>query len=575
MEKRWFVKEGVENERCEAFRQEIKSDRVLASLLLQRGIEKYDEANAFFNPDLNDLIDPFLMKGMKEAVNRVAQAIENNERVLLFGDYDVDGTTAVALMYSFLSQHTDKMDYYIPDRYKEGYGLSQQGILYAEERKVDLIISLDCGIRSVELIALARSKGIDFIVCDHHEPGSKVPECIVLDPKQKDCTYPYKGLSGCGVGFKLLQALCIQNQWNLDALYDLLDLVAVSIGADIVDITGENRILAFHGLQKLNTRPRPAFSELLSLAGKELPVTLSTVVFTIAPRINAAGRLRSGRFAVELMISSDQKEIERIAREINEDNQQRRTIDQDITKEAIAMIEADKWFETSKSLVVYNERWHKGVVGIVASRLVEKYFKPTIVLTESNEMATGSARTVNDFDIHAAISECGHMLEQYGGHCHAAGLSMKTQQVLEFKEAFEQTVATRIQPEDLSPELRIDLEIRFDEIFRQGEDRFSIPRLKRNLLRFEPHGPGNMQPVFLSRNIYAIDTRILKEKHLKLTLIDPESDVILQAIGFDLADKADDVAAGVPFDIVYTLEVNSWNGKQSLQLNIRDIRPSI
>jgi len=575
MEKRWFVKEGVENEQCEKFRKEIKTDRVLATLLLQRGIQSYDAANHFFNPDLKDLHDPFLMTGMKEAVDRLCQAVSKKEKILLFGDYDVDGTTAVALMYSFLKQHTEQVDYYIPDRYKEGYGLSLQGIQFAEENGVNLMISLDCGIRSVELIALARSKGIDFIVCDHHEPGPIIPDSIVLDPKQKACSYPYKGLSGCGVGFKLLQGFCLYKELDSAPLLELLDLVAVSIGADIVDITGENRILAFHGLKQLNAAPRPAFSELLSLAGKALPVTLSTVVFTIAPRINAAGRLRSGKYAVDLMISRDQDEIERIAREINEDNQQRRTIDQEITKEAIAMIEADKTFENARSLVLYNENWHKGVVGIVASRLVEKYFKPTIVLTASNSMATGSARTVNDFDIHAAISECDHLLEQYGGHCHAAGLSLNPFQVDQFRETFEQTVISRIEPNDLNPELRIDLEISFEELFRPGESRFAVPRLKRNLLRFEPHGPGNMQPVFMTCNIYALDTRILKDKHLKLTLIDPASDVTVSAIGFDLAEKADDVAAGVPFDVVYTLEVNSWNGKESLQLNIRDIRPSI
>jgi single-stranded-DNA-specific exonuclease len=575
MEKRWFVKKDVENERCELFRQEIKTDRVLATLLLQRGIDSFDSANHFFNPDLSNLHDPYLMKGMTEATERLGQAIVKREKILLFGDYDVDGTTAVALMYSFLKQHTEYVDYYIPDRYKEGYGLSLQGIVYAEENNVDLMISLDCGIRSVELIALARSKGIDFIVCDHHEPGPVIPNGIILDPKQKECSYPYKGLSGCGVGFKLLQGLCSYKQLDIHPLFELLDLVAVSIGADIVDITDENRILAFHGLKQLNASPRPAFSELLTLAGKEPPVTLSTVVFTIAPRINAAGRLRSGRYAVELMISNNQEEIERIAREINEDNQQRRGIDQEITKEAIAMIEADNSFESMRSLVLYNENWHKGVVGIVASRLVERYFRPTIILTSSNEMATGSARTVNDFDIHAAISECGHLLEQFGGHCHAAGLSLKPLQVDQFREAFEQTVRSRIRPEDLAPELCIDLEISFDELFRSGENRFSVPRLKRNLLRFEPHGPGNLQPIFMTRNVYAIDSRVLKEKHLKLTLVDPFSDTVVQAIGFDLVKKADQVAAGIPFDIAYTLEINAWNGKESLQLNIRDIRTSI
>jgi single-stranded-DNA-specific exonuclease len=572
MEKRWFVKAKAELERSEKLMEEIKIDRVLTNLLLQRGIATYDQANSFFNPDLQQLHNPFEMKHMSEAVLCLNRALENNERILLFGDYDVDGTTAVAMMYLFLQKFSNNVEYYIPDRYKEGYGLSRQGISYAEECNVNLIISLDCGIRSAELIALAHSKGIEFIVCDHHEPDERIPRCIVLDPKQKDCAYPYKGLSGCGVGFKLLEGLCIHNEWDTDFLFSHLDLVAISIGADIVDITGENRILAYHGLKKLNEAPRKAFRSLLTLAGKELPVTLSTVVFTIAPRINAAGRLRSGRYAVALMVSDSESEIERIAAEINEDNQQRRTIDKAVTKEAMDIIEADQLLKDSRSLVIYNPTWHKGVVGIVASRLVDRYFKPTIVLTASNEMVTGSARTVNNFDIHAAITSCSHLLDQFGGHCHAAGLSLQSQKINEFREKFEKVVSSTIQENDLTPELQIDMEISFHEIFRSGESRLSVPRLKRNLMRFEPHGPGNMQPTFLTRNIYALETRVLKDRHLKLTLIDPDSDIFLQGIGFDLADKTDSVAAGIPFDIVYTLEVNSWNGKDSLQLNIRDLR---
>jgi single-stranded-DNA-specific exonuclease len=575
MEKNWYVKATAEEETCEAIRKLLTCDRVLASLLVQRGIDTFEKARTFFNPDLNSLHDPFLMKNMSKGVDRISKALKNNEKILIFGDYDVDGTTAVALMYSFLKKHTTNINFYIPDRYKEGYGLSLQGVEYAAQNNVTLMLTLDCGIRSVDLIALAKNKGIDVIVCDHHEPGERIPDCIVLDPKQTDCIYPYKGLSGCGVAFKLLHGLTKKQNWDIETLFSYLDLVAISIGADIVDITGENRILAFHGLNRLNAHPRMAFRELIKLAGKTFPLSLSTVVFTIAPRINAAGRLRSGRFAVELMISEDYAEIERIAHEINEDNQNRRIIDEIITQEAVAMIESNEFLSEARSIVVYHPEWHKGVVGIVASRLVERYFKPAIVLTSSNDVLTGSARTVKDFDIHAAISSCEHLLEQYGGHTHAAGISLQPMHLESFRQAFEKVVSDSLNEIQCVPEVLIDLEISFSEIFKQGESVFTIPRLKRNLLRFEPHGPGNMQPVFMTRNVYSLSFKILKESHLKLSVIDPETDIILSGIGFNLAEKADCVVAGMRFDIVYTLEINVWNDKKSLQLNIRDIRSSL
>lgn len=575
MQKRWLIKTPVESTRVEEYRSKLKVDRIVAELLLQRGIDTYEGAETFFRPNLNQLHDPFLMKDMQEAVDRVNLAISKNEKILLFGDYDVDGTTAVALLYTVLNEHHSALDYYIPDRYTEGYGVSFQGIDFAAKNGFSLIISLDCGIRSVEHVKLAKERGIDFIVCDHHNPGEVVPDCLVLDPKRKDCTYPFKELSGCGVGFKLLQGLSIQNNWSLPKLYKQLDLLALSIGADIVPVTGENRILCFHGLQQLNNQPRKAFQELLIVAKREFPVTLTDVVFTIAPRINAAGRLRSGKHAVELMITENADEIRKIAREIDEDNKERRQLDQLITTEALSLIENDSAYELKKSTVVFKKDWHKGVVGIVASRLIEKHFRPTIVLTESNGKATGSARTVNNFDIHAALVQCEHLLEQFGGHTHAAGMTMSLENVPLFQEQFDQIVRETIALEDESPEQEVDLELRFDEIFTVGENRMKVPKLKRILEQFEPHGPGNMKPVFLAKNVFSTDVRLLKDAHLKVSMAQPENDVIIDGIGFNLADKMDDVAAGIPFDVVFTLETNKWNNKETLQLNMKDIRPSL
>jgi len=509
---------------------------------------------------------------LKEAVVRINCAIAANERILFFGDYDVDGTTAVSLMISFFRNHYSNIDYYIPDRYKEGYGVSKAGIDFAKESHVGLLIALDCGIKSVELVSYAKTLNIDFIVCDHHTPGEKLPECLVLDPKRKDCDYPYKELCGCGVAFKLLQGLCIENNWKLESLYEHLDLVAVAIGADIVPVTGENRILCYHGIRLLNEQPRASFKTLLTLAKRSFPVTLTDVVFTIAPRINAAGRLHSGRQAVDLMISENLDEIKQMGQEINEYNADRRALDEEITREALEIIANNPEYASRKSTVVFHENWHKGVVGIVASRLIEQHFKPTIVLTENEGLLTGSARTVNNFDVYSAILACEHLLEQFGGHTHAAGLTLKKDNLHAFINCFDETVQQSITTEDLSPEEIVDIELSFKDIFTANENRMKIPKLKRILKKMEPHGPGNMKPIFISKNVFSIDVKTLKEKHLKIKMTQVDCDIIMEGIGFNLAVKEAEVAAGIPFDILYTLETNVWNDRETLQMNIKDIR---
>ena len=574
MQKRWLVKSAIDSTVVEEFRSTLKVDRIVAELLLQRGISTFEDAQAFFRPDIKDLHDPFLMKDMNKAVTRLAEAIENNQKILLYGDYDVDGTTAVATMYSFLEGRAE-VDYYIPDRYKEGYGLSRLGIEFAKENNFDLVVCLDCGIKSIKEIEYANELGVDFIICDHHNPGSTLPNCIVLDPKRSDCEYPFKELSGCGVGFKLLQAYCQKSKIEFDELLPLLDFLALSIGADIVEVTGENRILCYHGLKRLNESPRAAFRELLVLAKREFPVTLTDVVFTIAPRINAAGRLRSGKYAVELMITNNLAEIRSLANEINEDNQNRRELDQQITEEAKQQIDEDEGFDDRVTTVVFDKNWHKGVVGIVASRLIEKHYRPTIVLTESNGLITGSARSVSGFDIHEALTKCEDILEQFGGHKYAAGMTLLPENLTDFKEKFEQVVSDLISPSDLIEEQKIDIEIEFDEIFKPVENRMKVPRLKRILGQFEPHGPGNMKPVFMSANLYSTDARLLKDAHLKLSMTQPPYDLVIDGIGFNMPEKMDDVASGVPFDLAYTMEINRWRDRETLQLNIKDIRPTI
>ncbi len=572
MQKRWLIKSAQNSTTVEDFRSEIKTDSIVAELLLQRGIDSFERARDFFNPSLEQLHNPFALLNMEKAVSLLDQSIENQNRILLYGDYDVDGTTAVSLLYNFLKEYTDRIDYYIPDRYKEGYGLSDQGVVFAIENNYDLVIALDCGIKAVEKVSRLKEAQIDVIICDHHTPGEVIPDAIVLNPKQEKCSYPFKELSGCGVGFKLLDGWCVQKGVDKESLFSLLDLVAISIGADLVEVTGENRILAFKGLEVLNANPRSAFRKMMEMAGRSFPLTLTDVVFTIAPRINAAGRISSGMEAVELMTTASEEKISIAAEQIQAYNTERRELDEGITLEALKQIENDPNFNQKKTTVVYNADWQKGVVGIVASRLVESHYKPTIVLTETDGVYTGSARSIEGVDVYEAIDSCADLLDRYGGHKYAAGLTISKDNLHAFIERFEKFVATHTTVELFNPQLTIDIEINFDQIFKEGEDRMKIPRLKRILSRFEPHGPGNMSPVFISSNVYTTEMRVLKEKHLKLNVTQPKSDVVLPAIGFNLFEKADLVSSGIPFDLAYTIDVNKWNGKETIQLNIKDIR---
>ncbi len=582
MQKRWLINDPIPQEEVNQLSDALKVDTVVAEILLQRNVENFQEAQDFFRPDMQQLHNPFLMKNMKTAVDRINLAISRNDNVQLYGDYDVDGTSSVALMFNYFFKKLTNLTFYIPDRYAEGYGVSQTGMEKAKQDGVQLLITLDCGIKNKKELDWARAQGIDVIVCDHHEPGDDLPDAIILNPKQKDCAYPFKELCGCGVAFKLLQAYHTSHDFPPEELYNLLDFVAIATGADIVSVLGENRILTYHGLKLLNENTRPNFQKLLDIAAKKKPLTLTDVVFTIAPRINAAGRINVGSDSVELMISTNEDKIEEFAQNINAHNTERRGLDEVITKEALEMIASEDAFESAQSTVlnrrttvVYKDGWSKGVVGIVASRLIEKHFRPTIVFSENDGMLTGSARTVNDFDIYQTLLKCEDLLEKFGGHTHAAGLTIKKENILAFQKRFEEVVSSSIRPEDISPTEHVDVEIDFNTIFKPGESLQKLPRLKRVLDQLEPHGPGNMKPVFLSTNVYAVATKILKEKHLKLTLTQPDCAFSLEAIGFNLADKIDLLAAGLPVDILYTLESNSWNDKTTLQLNIKDIRETV
>lgn len=575
MQKRWLVSTPIPIEEVKALSNSLKVSTAVSEILLQRGIKNFDEAHYFFRPKLDNLHDPFQMKNMQMAVERLLQAIDKQESVMLYGDYDVDGTSSVAMMFTYLKKRLKNLSFYIPDRYEEGYGVSEKGMDEAVQKKVDLIITLDCGIKNHIEINAVRQKGVDVIVCDHHEPGEMLPDAILLNPKQKDCLYPFKDLCGCGVGFKLIQALRLQTNEPEEEVLELLDFVAVAIGADLVTVVDENRILASEGLKRFNANTRKSFDKLLEIAGKTKPLTLTDVVFTIAPRINAAGRIHVGSDAVTLMISEDLDEIEHFAENINNHNADRRALDETITREALEIIEQDEHFHQKRSTVVFKEGWSKGVVGIVASRLIEQHFKPTIVFAESNGILTGSARTVNNFDLHESLTQCADLLVKFGGHMHAAGLTLEKGKIEEFKNRFETVVAKGLQVEDWNPTENVDLEIQFSDIFIEGESLQTIPRLKRVLDQLEPHGPGNMKPVFLSKNVYAIETRILKDKHLKLTLVQPPSEMKLEAIAFNLADKVDFLGSGLPVDIIYTLEGNTWKDRTTLQLNIKDIRETI
>jgi single-stranded-DNA-specific exonuclease len=574
MQKHWFIKQTPSSEKIQATVNDLKVSPIMASLLTQRNLTTLPQIRSFFTPEIGDLHDPFLMLNMNEAVERLDQAIDSEERIMIFGDYDVDGTTSVALVYSVLKEFTP-VDFYIPDRYEEGYGLSYQGIDTALEKGCKLLIALDCGIKEVEKVKYAKEKGLDIIICDHHTPGSEIPDCIVLDPKQVDCEYPFKELCGCGVGFKLLQGWFSKTGKDINQLFNYLDLVAIAIGADIVSVTGENRILCKHGIQRMNENPRAGILALVEQAQRSFPLDLSNVVFTIAPRINAAGRLKSGSRAVELLLAESKEEAKKIALEIDEYNSERRILDAQTTLEALEIIAQDELFGNRKSTVVFQSDWHKGVVGIVASRLIEHHYRPTIVLTENKGEATGSARSVSGFNVYEAITSCEHLLTQYGGHQHAAGLTLPLENITLFREHFDTYVQQNIQPLDEVEDLVIDLEIAASNLFLAGESTLQVPRIYRMLEQMEPFGPGNDKPVFCIRNAYASKQRILKEAHLKFDLVDPISGIELSAIGFNMADKADLIASGCAFDCAFTLETNTWQNRTTLQIQVRDIRETL
>lgn len=574
MQKHWFIKQRPTSDKIQATVDDLKVSPIMASLLTQRNLTTLPEIRSFFTPELNDLHDPFLMLNMSQAVQRLEKALDGGERIMVFGDYDVDGTTSVALVYSVLKDFAP-VDFYIPDRYEEGYGLSYNGINTALEKGCKLLIALDCGIKEVEKVKYANERGLDIIICDHHTPGSEIPACIVLDPKQDGCEYPFKELCGCGVGFKLLQAWFSKNNKEIERLFEYLDLVAIAIGADIVSVTGENRILCKHGLQYLNSNPRAGILALVEQAQRSFPLDLSNVVFTIAPRINAAGRLKSGSRAVELLLAESKEEAKKIALEIDEYNSERRILDAQTTLEALELIAQDELFISRKSTVVFQSDWHKGVVGIVASRLIEHHYRPTIVLTENKGEATGSARSVSGFNVYDAITSCEHLLTQYGGHQHAAGLSLPLENIALFREHFDAYVQKNIQALDEVEELVIDLEIAASNLFLAGESVLQVPRIYRMLEQMEPFGPGNDKPIFCIRNAYASKQRILKEAHLKFELVDPLSGIELSAIGFNMADKADLIAAGCAFDCAFTLETNTWQNRTTLQIQVRDIRETL
>lgn len=565
MENRWIIKSTPSEETIQSLTTAINVSRASAQLLTQRGISEFEKAKLFFRPSLSHLHDPFIMQDMDKAVRRLEQAIGNNESIMVYGDYDVDGTTSVAIVYGFLQQFHSNLSFYIPDRYNEGYGVSRQGIDYAHKTGVSLIICLDCGIKSGELVSYAQTLGIDFIICDHHRPDDILPTAVaILNPKRLDCPYPYKELSGCGIGFKFLQAFCERNELSLEErLYPFLDLVVVSIAADLVSITGENRVMAHFGLKQLNYNPRPGLKALTRIAGFEKELDITNIVFGIGPRINAAGRIAHAHAAVNLLLAHSEAEAEQYAKEININNKDRQGYDIHTTKEALAMIEEDETLRLSKSTVLFKSDWHKGVIGIVASRCVEKYYRPTIILTESHEIVSGSARSVPGFDVYEAIAECADLLEQFGGHTYAAGLTLKRENVEAFRERFETIVAQRITAEQLIPQIEIDLKLHLRDI------NFKFYNI---IKQMEPFGPENMRPVFMSEPVYADNVRILKDVHLKMSVFQ-EGTSYIDAIGFGMSQiHLDKVTEGKPFRICYQIVENNYRGNQTLQLLIKDIK---
>jgi single-stranded-DNA-specific exonuclease len=548
-------------------RDSLKIDLTLCKILVQRGIETFEQSRQYFRPQLSELHDPWLMKDMEKAVVRVLSAIHDREKLLVFGDYDVDGTTAVACMFQFLSTifPEEMLDFYIPNRYREGYGVSKAGIDFAKANGFSLILSLDCGIKSVELIAAAKEMGIDFIVCDHHQPDLLLPPAVaILNPKQVDCKYPFKGLCGCGVGFKLISALVHRLGLPPDQAFQWLDLVATAIAADIVPLTGENRILAFYGLKKVNEHPNPGIKAIMEFSGLQKDLTMGNLVFMIAPRINAAGRMDDARKAVQLFIAKTPEEALGFADRLHSDNSDRKEADSSITEEAIALIEADKAMVSRNSIVLFQTHWHKGVVGIVASRLIEKYYRPTIILTKSGDVVSGSARSVRGFNLYEAIHACREHLLGYGGHFAAAGLTMLPEQVGPFTSKFEEIVTATIEPHQLVPEIIIDATIKLEELTNS---------LYKIICQMEPFGPENMKPVFVAQHLLNTGySKIVKDQHIRFGL--RKDDIQFEGIGFNMADKFPLLLLNNPMDVVFTLDENEWNGKRNLQLKIIDFRLS-
>ncbi len=561
---RWTLKPKPETHKVAHLKEALQVDTTVATLLLQRGIETYDEAKTFFRPSLDDLHDPFLMKDMQQAVERIETAISQGENILVYGDYDVDGTTSVALISSYLKTRIDSVATYIPDRYEEGYGISYQGIDFAHDNEFSLIIALDCGVKAIEKVAYATEKGIDFIICDHHRPGKELPKAVaVLDPKRDDCDYPYKELCGCGVGFKLIQALALKQNKTVNDLVHYLDLVATAIAADIVPMTGENRALAYYGLQVINEAPRNGIKAILKQVKKE-EFTITDVVFIIAPRINAAGRMKHGNHAVTLLTETDYNLAAQFAEDIETFNNDRREADKQITEEALKQIEEQKEQERFTT-VVYDESWHKGVIGIVASRLTETYYRPTLVFTKSGDKLAASARSVNGFDVYNALDACSEYIEQFGGHKYAAGLTLKEENYEAFKTKFESVVKQTIDPNLLIPEVKVDLELKLEQVDN---------KLLRIIRQFAPFGPGNMTPVFMTQSLK--DTGYGKcvgedDKHLRVTVTQNGANKIV-GIGFNLGQKFEVIQNRKPFKAVYTIDENNWQGNVSLQLKLKDVK---
>jgi len=567
MDKKWIVKTQGDYKLVENMANDLNINKVLANMLVQKGISTFDQAKSFFRPSLNDLHDPFLMKGMNVAVNRLNTAIKTNEKILIYGDYDVDGTTAVALVYSFLSKYYGNIDYYVPDRYTEGYGISFKGIDYAKENNISLIIALDCGIKAVDKIKYAKEKNVDFIICDHHVPDNIIPDAVaVLDSKQTDCNYPYKELSGCGVGFKFMQAFSVVNNLKSTEIYDYLDLVAISIASDIVPITGENRVLAFYGLKNINTNPSVSIKALKEVSGiRTTEVTINDIVFKIGPRINAAGRIDTARKSVDLLISRNYTDAILFAKKIEEINTQRKLIDHDITENALNSIINSEELINKKTTVLYNKDWSRGVIGIVASRLTETYFRPTVILAETVEgFASGSARSVPGFNLYDAVNSCSHLLESFGGHMYAAGLTLKTENIEKFTDCFDKFVSEHITEEQLIPRINIDAVINIDDIDQKF---FNILR------QFAPFGPGNMQPIFVARDV--VDTGESKlvgkdSTHLKISI--KQKNMVFNGIAFGMGEKYQLIKNKKSFDLCFTVEKNEFMGKTTIQLSVKDIK---